>query len=95
MAAMEAADRKGGDSRCTCETEPKPPTPKCEGKTSLVAYILAADPWDSSGSSFNDGKYTMYLSVTPRSTERYENANPVKTLRARYNSYIRARQLIK
>src|SRR5262245_49548761 len=29
MAAMEAADRKGGDSRCTCETEPKPPTPKC------------------------------------------------------------------
>jgi len=37
----------------------------------------------------------MYLSVTPRSTERYENANPVKTLRARYNAYIRNRQLIK
>lgn len=95
MAAMEAADTKGGDSRCTCETEPKPSTPRCEGKTSLVAYILVADPWDSSGSSFNDGKYTMYLSVTPRNTERYENANPVKTLRARYNGYIRGRQLIK
>jgi Family of unknown function (DUF1028) len=95
MAAMEAADINGGDSRCTCETEPKPPTPRCEGKTSLVAYILAADLWDSSGSSFNDGKYTMYLSVTPRNTQRYENANPIKTLRARYNSYIRGRQPIK
>src|SRR5262245_5142 len=95
MAAMEAADRKGGDSRCTCETEPKAPTPRCEGKTSLVAYILAADPWDSSGASFNDGKYTTYLSITPRNTQRYEDANPVKTLRARYKGYIRGRQLIK
>jgi len=95
MAAMEAADRKGGDNRCTCETKPKPPTRRCEGKTSLVAYILAADPWDSSGSSFNDGKYTMYLSVTPGNTAIYENANPVKTLRARYNNYIERRQRIK
>ena len=43
MAAMEAADRAGGDSRCTCETEPVPDAP-CEGRTAHVAYILAADP---------------------------------------------------
>ena len=95
MAAMEATDINGGDSRGTCETEPKPPTPRCGGKTSLVAYILAADLWDSSGSSFNDGKYTMCLCVTPGNTEKYENANPIKTLRARYKGYIRSRQLIK
>jgi hypothetical protein len=95
MAAMEAADRQGGDSRCTCATEPKPDSPRCESRTSQVAYILAADTWDSSGSSFNDGKYTLYLSVTPKNTTRFENANPVKTLRARYNGYLKARQQIK
>jgi len=95
MAAMEAADKQGGDSRCTCATEPKPESARCESRTSQVAYILAADTWDSSGSSFNDGKYALYLNVTPKNTSRFENANPVKTLRARYNAYLKSRQPIK
>src|SRR5262249_29511390 len=37
MAAMEAADSKGGDKRCTCESEPRVDAP-CDGKTSHVAY---------------------------------------------------------
>ena len=47
MAAMEAADGSGGDSRCTC---PPPPTDgstpaiPCDGKTAHVAYILMAEP---------------------------------------------------
>jgi hypothetical protein len=94
MAAMQAADAHGGDSRCTCETEPKP-SGRCETRTSLVAYLLAADPWDSPGSSFNDGKYTLYLSVTPSNIQPYENANPVKTLRRRYDSYLKSRNQIK
>ena len=27
MVAMEAADAKGGDKRCNCETDPKPSAP--------------------------------------------------------------------
>ena len=66
MAAMEAADGSGGDSRCSC---PPPPadgtTPKipCEGKTAHVAYILMAEKGDTSGDSHNNGKYTMFLRV--------------------------------
>src|SRR5437867_6709786 len=52
MAAMEAADKQGGDSRCTCDTEPKAAAP-CSAKTSHVAYILMADPADRNGSSYN------------------------------------------
>ena len=85
MAAMEAADAKGGDSRCTCATEPKTDAP-CDGKTSHVAYILRADKTDKSGESFNDGAYAMYISVTDKDIKPGENANPVKTLRMRYDA---------
>lgn len=86
MAAMEAADRAGGDRRCACETEPIPNAP-CDGKTSHVAYILRADPTDSDGSSFNDGRYAVYISVTDQDIQPSENANPVRTLRMRYEAW--------
>jgi uncharacterized Ntn-hydrolase superfamily protein len=89
MAAMEAADAGGGDSRCTCETEPKVNAP-CDGKTSHVAYILRADKGDERGESFNDGRYAMYISVTDRDIKPTENANPVKTLRLRYDAHAKA-----
>jgi uncharacterized Ntn-hydrolase superfamily protein len=88
MAAMEAADAKGGDSRCTCESEPKVDAP-CDGKTSHVAYILRAEKTDKNGASFNDGQYAMYIRVTDRDIKPTENANPVKTLRVRYNAHAR------
>jgi uncharacterized Ntn-hydrolase superfamily protein len=86
MAAMETADARGGDKRCTCDTEPKVNAP-CDGKTAHVAYILAADRTDASGSSFNDGTYTMYINVTDSDIAPAENANPVKTLRVRYDAW--------
>jgi uncharacterized Ntn-hydrolase superfamily protein len=89
MAAMEAADARGGDKRCTCETEPKLDAP-CDAKTAHVAYILAADRTDVSGTSFNDGKYAMYVSVTDADIKPTENANPVKTLRMRYDAWKKA-----
>jgi len=88
MAAMEAADAKGGDKRCTCETGPKLDAP-CDGKTAHVAYILAAKPDDVSGASYNDGSYWLYISVTDRDITPQENANPVKTLRIRYDRWKR------
>src|SRR5919108_6548851 len=52
MAAMEAADGSGGDSRCTCPPWPndgsKPKIP-CDGKTAQVAYILMAERSDTNG----------------------------------------------
>lgn len=86
MAAMEAADAAGGDVRCTCETEPVLSVP-CDGKTSHVAYILAADPDDREGESFNDGEYFMYVNVTDQDIRPDENANPVTTLRMRYDEW--------
>jgi hypothetical protein len=99
MAAMEAADGSGGDSRCLCPAWPndgtKPPIP-CDGRTAHVAYILMAEPKDTSGDSHNNGKYAMYLTVSQPGPDKGpgqikagagENLNPVKTLRVRYDAW--------
>ena len=91
MAAMETADARGGDKRCTCESKPLPAaTAACESKTSHVAYILRADPADKNGAAFNDGQYAMYVAVTNDDILPTENANPVKTLRLRYDAWKKA-----
>ena len=87
MAAMEAADDAGGDVRCTCESEPLLDHVPCDGKTSHVAYILVADADDPEGESFNDGEYSLYIDVTDENIEEGENANPVRTLRMRYDRW--------
>ena len=97
MLAMEMADSQGGDSRCTCQTEPLPGA-RCTGKTAHVAYILAADPKDPRGvfhadhpedlrAPYNNGDYHLYLAVWPANTLPTEDANPVKTLRMRYDAW--------
>lgn len=86
MAAMEAADARGGDKRCTCETPPKLAAP-CDGKTAHVAYILRANPTDPAGPSRDDVIPSVYISVTDRDIQPGENANPVKTLRLRYDRW--------
>jgi hypothetical protein len=100
MAAMEAADGSGGDSRCSCPPWPadgsKPAIP-CDGKTAHVAYILMAEKNDTNGDSHNNGKYAMYITVSqpgpdhgPNIIEPGENLNPVKTLRMRYDKWRKA-----
>jgi hypothetical protein len=98
MAAMEAADASGGDSRCSCPPPPtdgsKPAIP-CDGKTAHVAYILMAEPGDTNGDSHNNGKYAMYITVTqpgksPNGIKEGENLDPVKTLRMRYDVWRKA-----
>jgi uncharacterized Ntn-hydrolase superfamily protein len=97
MAAMDAADAAGGDSRCSCP----PPQPgvtaaiPCEGRTSYVAYITMAEKNDTNGDSHNNGKYAMYITVSqpeagsPNAIKPGENLNPVKTLRLRYDQWRR------
>lgn len=96
MAALETADKFGGDSRCTCPPLPadnsKPAIP-CEGRTAYVAYILMANKTDTNGDSHNNGKYSLYLTVAqpnqqgPNVIKAGENLNPVKTLRLRYDAW--------
>jgi hypothetical protein len=97
MAAMEAADGSGGDSRCSCPPWPsdgsKPAIP-CDGKTAHIAYILMAEKGDTNGDSHNNGKYTTYITVSqpgpdhgPNAIKPGENLNPVKTLRMRYDAW--------
>lgn len=89
MAAMEAADAKGGDKRCNCETEPKPNAP-CDGKTAHVAYIVIANKEDRTEKSHSQGTYHAYIRVTDDDIQPSENANPVKTLRLRYDAWKKA-----
>ena len=100
MAAMDAADGSGGDSRCTCPPWPadgsKPAIP-CDGRTAHIAYILMADKADASGDSHNNGKYAMYITTSqpgpdhgPHAIKAGENLNPVKTLRLRYDAWRKA-----
>ncbi len=79
MAAMEAADTAGGDRRCTCDTEPLTEAP-CDGKSAHVAYILEVD------ATTLEGETTFYIDVTDENIEPHESANPVKTLRMRYDA---------
>jgi hypothetical protein len=95
MAAMEAADAGGGDSRCACPPPPadgSAPKIPCEGKTAHVAYILMAEKTDTNGDSHNNGQYTMFLRVAQpdkgaNAIHEGENLNPVKTLRLRYDAW--------
>jgi Raf kinase inhibitor-like YbhB/YbcL family protein len=97
MAAMEAADGSGGDSRCVCPAWPNDgaaPMIPCDGRTAHVAYILASDPKDTNGDSHNNGKYAMYLTTSQPGADKGayqikagENLNPVKTLRMRYDAW--------
>ncbi len=99
MAAMEAADASGGDSRCSCPPPPpdgsQPPI-ACDGKTAHVAYILMSEKNDTNGDSHNNGKYTMYITVNqpgqggPNAIHAGENLDPVKTLRMRYDVWRKA-----
>ena len=97
MAAMDKADELGGDRRCTCDSQPLAIAP-CTGKVAHVAYILAADPADALGTHagkppedraqpWNDGKYALFITVTPPTTLPTEDANPVRTLRMRYDAW--------
>jgi len=86
MAAMEAADSRGGDSRCSCDKGPKINAP-CTAKTAHVSYILEALRTDTPGSLPNDGTYSMYISVADSDITPQEDANPVKTLRMRYEQW--------
>jgi uncharacterized protein DUF1028 len=94
MAAMEAADAGGGDSRCSCPPPVEGSTPAipCDNKTAHVAYILMAEKTDTSGDSHNNGTYTMFIRVAQpdkgaNAIHEGESLNPVKTLRLRYDAW--------
>lgn len=86
MAAMEAADKNGGDRRCTCATLPDPPA-QCDSKTAHVAYLVIARKSDRMAAGLNDGSYFLELQVTDQDIRPDESDNPVRTLRLRYDRW--------
>ena len=76
---------------CGATLEPVTDAP-CERRTAHVAYIVAADSANAQGTSHNDGTYTMFINVTDQNIERGENANPVITLRKRYDAWKASRR---
>lgn len=89
MAAMEAADTNGGDHRCNCGNNPLSFVP-CDDKTAHVAYIAIAEKGDETGVTHNDGKYYAYIAVGDDAINPGESANPVKTLRLRYDAWVKS-----
>lgn len=89
MAAMDAADKNGGDHRCNCGNNPMTFVP-CDDKTAHVAYIAIADKSDQNATTHNDGKYYAYISVTDENVKPGESANPVRTLRMRYDDWVKS-----
>lgn len=93
MAALEAGDAAGGDSRCSCTSAPLAKAP-CTTRNAMLAYIIAADPTDKvpsphteTGTSYTTGKFALFLSVTDENTTAEESPNPVVTLRRRYDAW--------
>jgi TolB protein len=89
MAGMEAADENGGDKRCNCGNNPVTSAP-CDNRTAHVAYITIANKDDQTGETHNDGKYFAYITASDADVAPGESANPVKTLRMRYEAWKRA-----
>lgn len=88
MAGMEAADHAGGDSRCSCRTQPVPETEMdCRHRTAHVAYIAAAKPEDTIGEGHSDGDYSLWIDVDDENIETTESPNPVETLRMRFDDW--------
>jgi uncharacterized Ntn-hydrolase superfamily protein len=88
MAAMEAADANGGDHRCNCGNNAT--SAPCDDMTAYVAYIAIANKDDAPGVTHNDGKYFAYLTASDEDIKAGETANPVKTLRKRYDAWKKA-----
>lgn len=98
MAALEAGDRAGGDSRCKCEpgTPGSELSPPCDGRHSQVAFILMSEPTDKLAAVSKDVAPAMFISVSPPGpnrgadqlrVENGDSINPVKTLRKRYDAW--------
>ena len=92
MAAMEAADAKGGDSRCSCGSQNVTLEAPCTAKTSHVAYLLVSHKDEPIGESYGGEKPAVYISVTNENITKDEDANPVKTLRMRYDAWVKGQR---
>lgn len=72
-----------------CNTPPDPPAAS-DNKTAHVAYLVVANKGDKMGKGLNDGSYYLEIQVTDQDIKPDENDNPVKTLRMRYDRWMKA-----
>ena len=52
-----------------------------------MAYVTAAKADDPIGSGHSDGDYSLFIDVDDENTAADESANPVETLRMRYDEW--------
>ncbi len=86
LSAIAAVDVAGGDSRCSCQSVPRSAAP-CLVKHAQVAYLMIADREDPAGNAYNDGHYRLFLYVSNANIGQDEDANPITTLRHRYDAW--------
>ena len=80
-------DKQGGDNRCSCDNPRNPPVAApCTIKHAHVAYILRSEATDRTGPKYQEGEYSFFIDVTDQNITKDEDANPVKTLRMRYDA---------
>ena len=78
-----------GIKRCNCANNPLEFVP-CDNKTAHVSYIAIANKDDQLGVTHSDGAYYAVLRASDNDIVKGESANPVKTLRLRYDAWKRA-----
>ncbi len=96
VAALEAGDRAGGDTRCKC---PSPSagdvtTPPCDNKHAQVAYLVMADKNTPVADAPQHQTFDLDIGVSPPGKgaeaidpSKGESLNPVRTLRLRYDAW--------
>lgn len=55
-----------------------------------VSYIVVANKNDKMGEGLNGGNYSLEIQVTDQDIKPDENDNPIKTLRMRYDRWMKA-----
>lgn len=55
----------------------------------MMCYMVAANNSDKLGKALNDGDYYLEIQVTDQDIKPDENDNPVKTLRMRYDRWMK------
>ena len=97
LAAMEAGDRAGGDTRCKCPPASDQSGARCDEVHSRFAFLVMAGRNTPVAARSDAQTFTLELYVSPpgRGTDpidvaKGESLDPVRTLRIRYDAWRKA-----
>lgn len=100
IAALEAGDRAGGDTRCVCPTPSsgERASPPCDDLHAHLAYLLLTDRSTALARTSEEQSFALKIDVSPPGKgsgaidfAKGESLNPVRTLRLRYDAWRQKR----